>query len=75
MLQGAFYAFVLLLLVLPALGMAVLVPLVRLTTWLWRSVPRWPSRQWRWAKALTIDPHPAGPFNDSRDVWPMPADE
>ncbi|MEG3634111.1 hypothetical protein [Micromonospora palythoicola] len=75
MLEAAFYLFVLLVLVLPGLCLAALVALVSPARWLRRSVPGWPSGVRRWAKAMTVDPEPGKAFNDSRDVWPTPADD
>ncbi|MFI7212424.1 hypothetical protein [Micromonospora maritima] len=63
------------LVVLVVLGALVLYAFVRLAVALgWavrRGVVALPSA----LRSLTREPSPGGAFNDSRDVWPMPADD
>ncbi|GAA3758441.1 hypothetical protein [Micromonospora maritima] len=63
------------LVVLVALGALVLYAFVRLTVALgraaWRGTVTLPST----LRSMAREPPPGGAFNDSRDVWPMPADD
>ncbi|WP_439427167.1 hypothetical protein [Micromonospora sp. LA-10] len=69
-------------LVLMALGLAAVAAVWYLAAWLWWSVPRavaslrggvtsLPHRM----RSLTVERPQGQAFNDSRDVWPMPADD
>ncbi|MEV4691114.1 hypothetical protein AB0K27_08315 [Micromonospora echinospora] len=58
-----------------ALGSAAVFALVYLAVWLWQSMKRGVNSLPRALKSLTVEPPPAGAFNDSRDVWPMPKDD
>lgn len=58
-----------------ALGSVAVFALVYLVVSLWRSMRRGATSLPRALKSLTVEPPPAGAFNDSRDVWPMPKDD
>ncbi|MER7439607.1 hypothetical protein [Micromonospora avicenniae] len=63
------------LVLLLALGSALLLALVHLAVSLWRSVRRAVLALPGSLKSLTVEPPPGSAFNDSRDVWPMPKDD
>ncbi|MFC5940467.1 hypothetical protein ABUL04_02190 [Micromonospora harpali] len=69
-------------LVLMALGLAAVFTLWYLANWLRWSVPRAVASLGRGVAALprrmrslTVESPQGQAFNDSRDVWPMPADD